>query len=684
MGAFTLILLLGIAVLISAVIDQLVPKISLPLIQIALGVAIALVSNGDINVTLDPELFLVLFIAPLLYDEAKNADKASLWHHINPVLSLAIGLVVATALVIGFSLHYLIPSIPLFAAFALGAALGPTDAVAVSSLSKEVAIPPRQQAILKGELLLNDASGIVSFQFAIAAGVTGTFSLLSATGDFLLEFFGGLIVGALLGLIGNFIVRQVRNIGVENTTFHVLFEVAVPFLIYLISTALHVSGIIAVVVGGLMNVVSPRAMNPSVSRMNIVSSSVWRVLSFALNGCVFIMLGTQLPRAMSHTWDDVSISNTTLIGYILLLTLILMGVRFLWILVMDLIHVKRKEKRSFTLSDVRLALATTLCGAKGTITLSILFTIPMFLSYATLDHPAIRFPQRELIIFLACGVILCTLLLATFVVPLLVPRPKKNKTEIEQHESDIECYLEILANVIEELVSSQTTANRAATRAAIALYNDRITLIKERNDIDDDLNIELRLQALEWEREKALEIIDQTDISPLVGYRYLSRIEQTERLLRRGQRQKTLARVHDLNVRLRTLLRRGVHSLIRELPDSVTPNMVEEQRQLQLQCVNYVISRTEQLIADNNTSTEDATDVLLEYQRIRTSLLEQRPSLTTAFKLADSIDDIRRRALQLELEQIQSMYEEERISREMARHLRENVALMQMDLEDHI
>ncbi len=269
-------------------------------------------------------------------------------------------------------------------------------------------------------------------------------------------------------------------------------------------------------------------------------------------------------------------------------------------------------------------------------------------------------------------------------VPLLVPRPKKNKTEIEQHESDIECYLEILANVIEELVSSQTTANRAATRAAIALYNDRITLIKERNDIDDDLNIELRLQALEWEREKALEIIDQTDISPLVGYRYLSRIEQTERLLRRGQRQKTLARVHDLNVRLRTLLRRGVHSLIRELPDSVTPNMVEEQRQLQLQCVNYVISRTEQLIADNNTSTEDATDVLLEYQRIRTSLLEQRPSLTTAFKLADSIDDIRRRALQLELEQIQSMYEEERISREMARHLRENVALMQLDLEDHI
>ena len=181
METLTLCLLLLAAVLVSSVIDQIVPKVSLPLIQIALGLGIALLASTNITIGLDPELFLVLFIAPLLYDEAKNADKAALWTHIKPVLSLAIGLVVATTLIIGFTLNLIIPSIPLFAAFALGAALGPTDAVAVTSLSKEIAIPARQKSVLKGELLLNDASGIVSFQFAIAAGVTGSFSLLNAT-----------------------------------------------------------------------------------------------------------------------------------------------------------------------------------------------------------------------------------------------------------------------------------------------------------------------------------------------------------------------------------------------------------------------------------------------------------------------------------------------------------------------
>ena len=210
MEALTLGLLLLAAVLASSLIDQIIPRISLPLIQIAIGLVIALVAGGDVKVTLDPELFLVMFIAPLLYDEAKHADKQALWRERQPVLSLAIGLVVATTLVIGFLLHAFVPSIPLAAAFALGAALGPTDAVAVSSLSKSVDIPKRQASMLKGELLLNDASGIVSFQFAIAAVLTGSFSLVNASVDFLVEFVGGLLLGVVLGLIGNGVVRRAR------------------------------------------------------------------------------------------------------------------------------------------------------------------------------------------------------------------------------------------------------------------------------------------------------------------------------------------------------------------------------------------------------------------------------------------------------------------------------------------
>ena len=324
MEALTLGLLLLAAVLASSLIDQIIPRISLPLIQIAIGLVIALVAGGDVKVTLDPELFLVMFIAPLLYDEAKHADKQALWRERQPVLSLAIGLVVATTLVIGFLLHAFVPSIPLAAAFALGAALGPTDAVAVSSLSKSVDIPKRQASMLKGELLLNDASGIVSFQFAIAAVLTGSFSLVNASVDFLVEFVGGLLLGVVLGLIGNGVVRRARSIGVENTNFHVLFEVLIPFLIYLVANVCHVSGVIAVVVAGLINVTSPKGViGPSVSRMNIVSGSVWHVLTYALNGIVFVLLGTQLPNAMHDTWDSTRIDNGILILLVLGITALL-------------------------------------------------------------------------------------------------------------------------------------------------------------------------------------------------------------------------------------------------------------------------------------------------------------------------------------------------------------------------
>ena len=182
MEALVLALLMLAAVLLSSVIDQLVPKVSSPLIQIGLGLLIALFAPSQINITLDPDLFLVLLIAPLLFDEAKNVDKGALWKNRCPVLSLAIGLVVVTALIIGFAVEWLEPSIGLAAAFALGAALGPTDAVAVASLSKETDIAPRDKSILEGESLINDASGIVAFQFALAAATTGTFSLLNEIG----------------------------------------------------------------------------------------------------------------------------------------------------------------------------------------------------------------------------------------------------------------------------------------------------------------------------------------------------------------------------------------------------------------------------------------------------------------------------------------------------------------------
>jgi len=677
MEAFALALVLLAGVLISSVIDQIIPHVSLPLVQIALGCAFAVLTPSQVNIGLDPELFLVLFIAPLLFDEAKNANKADLWRERKPVLSLAIGLVVATALIIGFTLNLIIPSIPLAAAFALGAALGPTDAVAVTSLSKTVCIPKRQKNILKGELLLNDASGIVSFQFALAAVITGSFSLLNASMNFVYEFIGGLVVGAALGLLANFIVRKARDIGVENTTFHVLFELFTPFIVYLISDAIHVSGIIAVVVAGLLNIISPKAIGPNISRMNIVSSSVWRVVTFALNGIVFVLLGTQLPNAMRHTWDDVTFDNGFLLMVILGIAFILYLTRFLWVLVMDHRYVRTQLDRKFTVADAKMALLTTFCGAKGTITLSILFTIPHTLSI----DPLIPFPQRDLIIFIACGVILITLLVANFVVPLLSPTPDKKQSEIEQRQRETECNMEIIRSVIEELTARQTPENRLATQSVIASYNERLSHIKDINDIEDEKNIELRIQALRWEEERTFELMKNDEVSPIVGYQYLSRLGRHENLLRADSVHES---IRDAYMRVRAVTRRGILSLVRELPDMSITERLEETRKLQIETESYVIGLLEILVTDSATPTEDASRLLLEYQRNLAALKRTMPGVGTIVETIDKTDEVKRLGYSLELEHIQSMYENEQLSRTAARRMRTNVYLMQMDLEDKV
>ncbi|MDR0514126.1 MAG: sodium:proton antiporter, partial [Coriobacteriaceae bacterium] len=346
MEAFELILLLLAAVILSSVIDQMVPKVSSPLIQIALGLLIALFSLSPVKIVVDPEFFLILFIAPLLFYEAKKANKVSLWKNKKPVVSLAVGLVVATVLIVGFYVNWLIPSIPLAAAFALGAALGPTDAVAVSALSKETSLSPRQKSLLAGESLINDASGIVSFQFAIAAVITGTFSLIDASVSFFVSFFGGIIVGLVIAWVANFALRKARARGLESTTFHVLFELFMPFIVYLAAHFVGVSGILAVVAAGLVMGVSPRGITPSISRLNIVSDSAWQVLSFTLNGVVFVLLGAQLPTAMADTWESIQTDNLLLIGEVLFITFMLLVTRFVWILVMERLEARHLEKKA--------------------------------------------------------------------------------------------------------------------------------------------------------------------------------------------------------------------------------------------------------------------------------------------------------------------------------------------------
>ena len=174
--------------------------------------------HPEFIIELDPHIFLVMFIAPLLFYDGKNSDKRSLWNQRKDIILMALALVFITVILVGFLINKLSPSISLPAAFALAAALSPTDYVAVSALSKKISLPKKVIHLIEGEGLLNDASGIVSFKFALGAALTGTFSLFDATANFVLVAIGGIIVGFILEQILIHFEIFIRNLGMEDIT----------------------------------------------------------------------------------------------------------------------------------------------------------------------------------------------------------------------------------------------------------------------------------------------------------------------------------------------------------------------------------------------------------------------------------------------------------------------------------
>jgi CPA1 family monovalent cation:H+ antiporter len=505
---FTLILCIVGAVLISSFLSRFLPKISTPLVQILLGIVMTQLPFFP-EVHLDPELFMVLFIAPLLYYEAHSIDKSSLIKNLGISLSLAIGLATATMLVVGYALNAVWASIPLAAAFALGAALGPTDAVAVSSLGKEASLSVRQRAILKGESLFNDATGVIGFQFSILAAVTGAFSPVQAIGTFAFSFIGGVLLGLASGVFLNWLFETSRELGWETTTTRILMEIFFPFLLYIVAEDIaHISGILAVVTAGLLVRFDRSGIGPNVSRTNIVSSSVWTVLSFSLNGAVFVLLGMLLPEAMQTSWSDDSVSNLALIGIIALVSAVVVLIRFIWVSGMlaftkDAVSHKR---RPMTLERWRSAAVMTFGGPKGTITLSLVLTVPYFLASGQ------PFPMRDELVFVAAGVIIVTLVLANFALPLLAPVGARNIPT-----KHFETVIDVLRKTVEELSSRVTAENKRAVQIVLSSYNQRIARLKARIGQRDPREFEaLQIEALTWEQdyiERRLAALDASDKS---------------------------------------------------------------------------------------------------------------------------------------------------------------------------
>jgi len=412
-----IVLLSLLAVVLSGLLSRAL-RLPPPLVQIALGAAIA--AGGLTSVKLDPELFFLLFLPPLLFLDGWRIPNDALRRDAGTILKLALGLVLFTVLGMGFFIHWLLPSMPLAVAFALAAAISPTDPVSVSALAARTPIPPRVMHVLQGEALLNDASGLVCMRYAVAAALTGQFSLPSALANFLWLAGAGLAVGVgTTWLVARVATWASARWG-EDGGAQILVTVLLPFGVYLLAERLHASGILAAVAAGVTMSTAERWPWRPATRLH--RTAVWDLLQFAAHGSIFVLLGEQLPgllRAAPQAALDAGHPGVVwLLVDALLITLALTALRFAWVWVSLKLRLRRRRQGADGTSDVDTprVLVASLAGVRGAVTMAAVLTLPL----AGADGAA--FPARDLAIGLAAAVIVFSLLLAAVALPLALRR----------------------------------------------------------------------------------------------------------------------------------------------------------------------------------------------------------------------------------------------------------------------
>ena len=427
--AYTVLILLML-VGVSRLLGRLIP-LPLPLVQIAAGALLAWPTLG-LHVALDPELFLFLFLPPLLFSDGWRMPKREFWRLRGPILTLAVGLVLFTVVGAGYFIHWILPTIPLPVAFALAAVLSPSDAVAVSAIAQN-RLPAPLMHMLQGEALMNDATGLVTFKFALVAAITGVFSLTNASVTFLLVACGGLAIGvALSWLVGRMRAWMIAR-GWDDPATHVVFMLLLPFAAYVLAERLGASGILSAVAAGMMQ--SWLDLLPRQTSTRLLNRSVWGLLEFAFNGLIFLLLGLQLPDIIKAVVSHETTLWPTLMYRcldVVAVFLVLLALRFIWVQsiwrLSGLLRRWRGKGELTMVPTARSCWLLTVGGVRGAVTLAGVMSVPLFIS------KGVDFPERDLLIFIAAGVILLSLIAACIALPFLLRGIEKSPDDAMRKE----------------------------------------------------------------------------------------------------------------------------------------------------------------------------------------------------------------------------------------------------------
>ncbi len=447
------VIIFFVALIVSNVINKVFPKLPLPLIQVVFGLILGVLGAGDV-LRLNSELFLAFIIGPLLFREGEEADVKGIVKHGRTVTLLVFPVVFLTTLIVGIISHNFYAAIPLTACFALGASLGPTDAVAVSSLSERFDFPKRIIAVLKGEGLFNDASGIIAFQFAILALTTGEFSLGKAVGSLALSAIGGALVGFLVAWLNRTVLTLMEDVAAQDVTGYLMLEIMLPLLAFFLAEEFHVSGIIAVVVAGVMQAGGFKKITLFDAQVESVSKTVWDAVTFILNSIVFLFLGIELQQIVTPIISNAYYDNFRLLLTVLVLTATLFIMRYVILSVYyAVIAKKRHQKFARYVDDI---LLLTFSGVKGTVSVATILLLPEAVAQ-----------KYSLLIFLAASVTVVSFLTGILVLPIIAPKKEEKVDNVAK--------IAILTTVVEQLErESEKGRNKLGYIATIDNYQARI------------------------------------------------------------------------------------------------------------------------------------------------------------------------------------------------------------------
>ncbi|HEU6443838.1 MAG TPA: Na+/H+ antiporter [Gaiellaceae bacterium] len=467
-----------------------VVRIPYPILLVLGGLALGFVP-GMPTIELAPDLVLIAFLPPLLYGAAFFTSLRELRANVVPISLLAVGLVLATMVAVAVVAHAVIPGLTWPTAFVLGAIVSPTDPTAATAIAQRLGLPRRLVAVIEGESLVNDGTALVVYRVAVVAVVSGSFSLAGASGSFVLNVVGGILVGLAAGMV----IRQVR-LRLDNPPVEITISILSGYFAYLPAHALGVSGVLAAVTVGIyMGWHTPEL---TTSQTRLQGQAVWEILFLVLNALLFALVGLQLPSILDALADR---STGTLLGYAALVTAVVVLVRFAWVLAGAYMP---RMMRTDGDAPWKGAVVVAWSGMRGAVSLAAALALPL-----TTDAGG-PFPDRELIVFLTFAVILGTLLVQGLTLPALIrllDLEEDGLAEKEEAKARIraaEAALERLEELMDEDWVRPDTVERLR-----GLYGFRRDRFRSRFDPESDGAIEtqsvnyqrLRRELLDAERQ---------------------------------------------------------------------------------------------------------------------------------------------------------------------------------------